>query len=153
MSFTAPTGRCFCPNKRRNWTGGIMQMPRGIIVCGANGSGKSTFGRELARALRYRYMDIEDYYFKESAVPYSEPRRRVRPCFTGTLRTVRTLSFPVFWVITAIPLPGCMTVRYCCLHRLRSECGESGNGRWNGSANGCVEAATCTNRKRSSAIL
>ena len=51
-------------------------MPRGIIVCGANGSGKSTFGRELARALRYRYMDIEDYYFKESAVPYSEPRSR-----------------------------------------------------------------------------
>ena len=51
-------------------------MPRGIIVCGANGSGKSIFGRELARVLHYRYMDIDDYFFKESAVPYSEPRSR-----------------------------------------------------------------------------
>ncbi len=51
-------------------------MPRGIIVFGANGSGKSTLGRELARALGFKYMDIEDYHFMESEIPYTVERSR-----------------------------------------------------------------------------
>lgn len=51
-------------------------MPGGILVFGANGSGKSTLGRELAHVLRYKYMDIEDYYFVKSEIPYSVARSR-----------------------------------------------------------------------------
>jgi len=53
-----------------------MNKPQGIIVFGANGSGKSTLGRELARFLKYKYMDIEDYYFEESDIPYTKSRSR-----------------------------------------------------------------------------
>lgn len=51
-------------------------MPKGIILFGANGSGKSTLGRELAGLLNYKYMDIEDYYFVKSEVPYTVERSR-----------------------------------------------------------------------------
>jgi len=51
-----------------------MHKPHGIIVFGANGSGKSTLGRELARILKFKYMDIEDYHFEKSEVPYTVER-------------------------------------------------------------------------------
>ncbi|MCH5188213.1 MAG: AAA family ATPase [Oscillospiraceae bacterium] len=51
-------------------------MPEGIIICGGNGSGKTTLGRELAAAIGYKHMDIEDYYFMEADIPYSRPRTR-----------------------------------------------------------------------------
>ena len=51
-------------------------MRKGILVFGANGCGKSTLGRELARILQYKHMDIEDYYFVKSETPYSEARPR-----------------------------------------------------------------------------
>ena len=51
-------------------------MSRGIIVFGQNGSGKSTVGRELSYVLNYKYMDIEDYNFIESEIPYSKERSR-----------------------------------------------------------------------------
>ena len=51
-------------------------MPKGIIVFGPNGSGKTTLGRELARVLNFKYMDIEDYYFEESEIPYTNSRLR-----------------------------------------------------------------------------
>ena len=51
-----------------------MSKPHGIIVFGANGSGKSTLGRELASILNFRYMDIEDYHFEKSEVPYTVER-------------------------------------------------------------------------------
>lgn len=35
-------------------------MSSGILICGANGSGKTTLGSELAKALNYKHMDIED---------------------------------------------------------------------------------------------
>jgi len=56
-----------------------MNNPHGIIVFGANGSGKTTIGRELARILNYKRMDSEDYYFKEpigSEIPYTNSRSR-----------------------------------------------------------------------------
>jgi adenylate kinase family enzyme len=46
----------------------------GILVCGLNGAGKTTFARELARLLGYKHMDIEDYYFLPSDIPYSRSR-------------------------------------------------------------------------------
>lgn len=51
-------------------------MPHGIIIFGANGVGKSTLGRELAQILNFKHMDIEDYYFINSEIPYSMSRTR-----------------------------------------------------------------------------
>jgi len=48
----------------------------GIIVFGPNGSGKTTLGRELARILGFKHMDIEEYYFQKSEIPYTNPRSR-----------------------------------------------------------------------------
>lgn len=51
-----------------------MSKPQGIIVFGANGSGKSTLGRELANILNFKHMDIEDYHFEKSEIPYTVER-------------------------------------------------------------------------------
>lgn len=51
-----------------------MSKPQGIIVFGANGSGKSTLGRELANILNFKQMDIEDYHFEKSEIPYTVER-------------------------------------------------------------------------------
>jgi len=51
-----------------------MNQPHGIIISGANGSGKTTLGRELARVLNFKHIDHEDYAFKESKIPYDNPR-------------------------------------------------------------------------------
>ena len=47
-------------------------MLGGIIIMGLNGCGKSTICRELAELLNYRCMDVEDYYFLESEIPYTK---------------------------------------------------------------------------------
>lgn len=49
-------------------------MSNGIIIFGANGSGKSTLAREVANILNYKHMDIEEYHFIESEVPYTKTR-------------------------------------------------------------------------------
>jgi len=51
-------------------------MASGIVVFGANGSGKTTLGRELARVLGFQRMDVEDYYFEESEIPYTVSRSK-----------------------------------------------------------------------------
>lgn len=48
----------------------------GIFVVGANGCGKTTLARALAERLGFRHIDIEDYSFEPSDVPYSRPRDR-----------------------------------------------------------------------------
>ena len=53
-----------------------MIKPHGIIVFGVNGSGKSTLGRELANILNFKHMDIEEYHFKKSKIPYTVERSR-----------------------------------------------------------------------------
>lgn len=47
-----------------------------IIVCGLNGTGKSTLGKALAEKLNYRFIDIEDIYFPKDNPEhtYSNPR-------------------------------------------------------------------------------
>lgn len=47
-----------------------------LLFFGANGSGKSTVGHELARVLKYKYMDVEDYHFIKSEIPYTVERSR-----------------------------------------------------------------------------
>lgn len=51
-------------------------MSNAIIIIGLNGSGKSTVCRELARRLNYKQMDVEDYYFLDSEIPYTASRTR-----------------------------------------------------------------------------
>lgn len=53
-----------------------MNRPHGILVFGPNGSGKTTLGRELARILQFAHMDIEDYHFLPSEIPYTAVRPR-----------------------------------------------------------------------------
>lgn len=45
-----------------------------ILVCGLNGSGKTTFGMKLADRLKYDFLNDEDYYFFESEIPFSKSR-------------------------------------------------------------------------------
>ena len=51
-------------------------MKTGILVCGLNGSGKTTFGRELAELLCCKFIDIEDCYFPKNDPEYlyADPR-------------------------------------------------------------------------------
>lgn len=51
-------------------------MAKGIVICGANGSGKTTLGRELAGILGFQHLDVEDYAFAESEIPYAKVRTR-----------------------------------------------------------------------------
>jgi uridine kinase len=53
-----------------------MNEPTGILLFGANGSGKTTTGRELARVLGWKHIDAEDIFFEPSDVPYTNPRTR-----------------------------------------------------------------------------
>lgn len=51
-------------------------MRCGICICGLNGSGKTTLARALARELRYKHMDVEQYYFTSADNPYASSRTR-----------------------------------------------------------------------------
>ncbi|MER2151019.1 MAG: shikimate kinase, partial [Candidatus Limivicinus sp.] len=42
----------------------------GILICGPNGTGKSTLGRMLAERLGYRFIDNEDLYFPKTESSY-----------------------------------------------------------------------------------
>ena len=50
----------------------------GILICGMNGTGKSTLGRMLARRLNCEFIDNEDLYFakEDAAYPFANPRSR-----------------------------------------------------------------------------
>ena len=45
-----------------------------VIMLGANGSGKSTVGRELAWLLNCVHLEAENYWFHKSEVPYAVSR-------------------------------------------------------------------------------
>jgi Adenylate kinase and related kinases len=53
-----------------------MSNPQGIIIFGANGSGKTTLGKEVAHILGIKHMDVEDYHFEKSEIPYTVERSR-----------------------------------------------------------------------------
>ena len=50
----------------------------GILICGLNGTGKSTLGRMLAERLGYCFIDNEDLFFPktESSYEFSNPRSK-----------------------------------------------------------------------------
>lgn len=74
-------------------------MPNGILVFGANGSGKSTIGRELARVLNYKYMDHEDYHFFKSEIPYTAERSR-EECLSFMLADINEYGSFVLCAVT-----------------------------------------------------
>jgi len=51
-----------------------MDKASGILVFGLNGSGKTTLGRELSQVMGFKHMDIEDYIFAPSKIPYTNSR-------------------------------------------------------------------------------
>lgn len=51
-------------------------MEKGIIICGLNGSGKTTTGRLVAERLGIKRMDVEDYYFLNSEIPFTVSRTK-----------------------------------------------------------------------------
>ena len=53
-------------------------MGTGIIICGLNGTGKSTLGKALAEKLHFYFIDNEDLYFPkiDPAYVYADPRTR-----------------------------------------------------------------------------
>ena len=51
-------------------------MEKVIIICGLNGCGKTTTGREVAARLGFKRMDVEDYYFLDSEIPFSVSRTK-----------------------------------------------------------------------------
>ena len=50
----------------------------GILICGLNGTGKSTLGRMLAGRMGYEFIDNEDLFFPktDAAYMFSGPRSR-----------------------------------------------------------------------------
>lgn len=53
-------------------------MGTGMIICGLNGTGKSTLGKALAERLHFHFIDNEDLYFPktDSDYVYAAPRTR-----------------------------------------------------------------------------
>lgn len=49
---------------------------RRMIIFGANGAGKTTLGKECSRLLQIPHLDIEDYAFLPSPIPYTAPRSK-----------------------------------------------------------------------------
>jgi adenylate kinase family enzyme len=100
-----------------------MIKPRGIIVFGANGSGKTTLGRELAHILNCKAMDIEDYYFKKSEIPYTavRPYEDVLRLLLADIKQHRTfvLSSVIGNYGEAIPLYYKLAVHITAPHELR----------------------------------
>ena|GEM_PF-925053 len=78
---------------------GGMSNPHGIIVFGANGSGKSTLGRELAHILKFKHMDIEDYHFEKSDIPYTVERSS-ESCLSLMLADIETYGSFVLSAVT-----------------------------------------------------
>ena len=62
-------------------------MAHGIYVFGASGSGTTTFGRELAQFLNFAHLDIDDYFWENTDVPFtiSRPRKRRQQMLKGDM--------------------------------------------------------------------
>ena len=72
-------------------------MGIGIIVCGLNGSGKSTFGKALAEKLKFHFIDSENLFFPKTDASYRSANARSRAeaerCFIGEIRKYENFVF------------------------------------------------------------
>ena len=63
----------------------------GIIICGLNGTGKSTLGKALAEKLHFHFIDIENLYFPKTNPNYiyASPRtsKEVEKLFLHEIKT------------------------------------------------------------------
>ena len=96
-------------------------MPRGIIVFGAPGSGKTTLGKELARQLNFKHFDLDDYYWSwdKDVIPFTifRPREEIikhlmkdiskYPDFvmSGSMGSIRGLFNPLFQLAAFVTVP------------------------------------------------
>lgn len=64
---------------------GRIFLGAGILVCGLNGTGKSTLGRALAQKLGYHFIDNEDLYFPKTDPEYLYASPRTREEVEGLL--------------------------------------------------------------------
>lgn len=59
-------------NKKMCKTNHIVYQPRGIVIFGSAGSGKTTLGKLVAQKLSYPYFDIDDYIWRnDTDVPFT----------------------------------------------------------------------------------
>ena len=73
-------------------------MGIGILVCGSNGSGKSTVGKALAYELGYHFIDNEDLFFPKSDPNYPWPCEIKSREYGGRMVKVDKLSYyPCRW--------------------------------------------------------
>lgn len=50
-------------------------MPKNVIhIYGASGSGTTTLGSGLAKNLGYFFMDVDEYYWEKTDIPFTKPR-------------------------------------------------------------------------------
>lgn len=97
-----------------------MSKPHGIIVFGANGSGKSTIARELANILNFKHMDIEDYHFEKSEMPYTIERSH-EDCLKlmlADIKKIAHLSSQRSLETLGAQFCRCMNLLYLSQHRL-----------------------------------
>ncbi len=72
-------------------------MGTGIMICGLNGVGKSTFGKALAEKLDFYFIDNEDLYFPKTNPGYLYDCPRTREEVEGLLfHEIRTHENFVF---------------------------------------------------------
>lgn len=85
-------------------------MPGGIIICGLNGSGKTSLGSKLAASLGFKHMDIEDYCFLPSDTPYSFRSSREE----WERAMLRDIHMSEGFVITAVSPMLCSEINSLC---------------------------------------
>lgn len=78
----------------------FLQAPKtgtGILLCGLNGTGKSTLGRALAEKLNFHFIDNEDLYFPKTSPDYiyasPRPREEVEKLLFREIKTHKNFVF------------------------------------------------------------